>query len=233
MKKTQIAATGTIASEQRLDIVSSSQGTVATITIKTAVNLTVPYLSQMPDGLLVKPWSKACEEASIVMISEFYRGNQEKFLSKTVGKEAMNNLISWENNNFGYNDDTNASFTVRIVNEASSFTAYARQNPSLEEIKEELRKNRPVMSLHYGLGLQNPYLHFKADGPVYHLIVLKGFDDEKKEFIAHDPGTYQFSGDDYRYSYETIMSSLHDYDATLKKASGPPVVIFTELHEAT
>lgn len=192
------------------------------------INLAVPYLSQMPDDQLVKPWSKACEEASIAMIEEFYLKNEALFLDKAAGKKRMSQLFAWEDKNFGYNDDTDASSTARIINEYSSFNATLKQNPTLEEIKNELKNNRPVISLHYGPGLNNPYLHFSKEGPGYHVIVLKGYDNEKKEFIAHDPGTHEYSGDNYRYSYETIMSSLHGYDVKTKKAeNGIPVVLFT------
>lgn len=196
--------------------------------LETLVNLPVPYLSQMPDGLFVLPWSKACEEASITMIAEFYAKNKVKSLPIAMGKESMTKLMNWEDEEFGYNDDTDASSTARIINEASSFAAVVKRNPTLEEIKDEVRNNRPVISFHYGPGLKNPYLYFKADGANYHVIILKGFDDEKQEFIAHDAGTYQYSGADYRYSYDMIMNSLHDYDLAIKKAKdGIPTVLFT------
>ena len=196
--------------------------------ITTTINLVVPYISQMPDGIFVKPWSKACEEATIIMIEEFYLKNKISLLPITVGKQGMSMLFAWEDKNFGYNDDTDASSTARIINDYSSFNAIVKRNPTLEEIKNEIKNNRPVISLHYGPALNNPYLHFKVDGPQYHMIVLKGFDDKNKEFIAHDPGTYQYSGNDFRYGYQTIMSSLHDYDIKIKKAKeGVPVVLFT------
>jgi uncharacterized protein YvpB len=210
--------------------INNSAKPIVGVPAEMKVNLPVPYLSQMPDGLFVLPWSKACEEASITMIAEFYAKNNEKFLPITRGKESMNKLMAWEDKEFGYNDDTDASSTARIINEASSFTAVVKLNPTLEEIKDEIRNNRPVVSFHYGPGLKNPYLHFKADGANYHVIILKGFDDEKQEFIAHDAGTYQYSGDDYRYSYDTIMNSLRDYDLRTKKAKdGVPTVLFTQL----
>lgn len=199
-----------------------------TAPISDFVDLAVPYVSQLPDQVFVKPWSAACEEASIVMVEQFYLGNKNEFFPKEESKQKMNALFTWEDANFGFNDDTDASSTARLINERAAFTATVKSNPTLEEIKNELKNNRLVISMHDGRRLNNPYLHFSKEGPGYHVIVLKGYDNEKKEFIAHDPGTHEYSGDKYRYSYETIMSSLHDYDVKTKKAeNGIPVVLFT------
>ncbi len=192
------------------------------------VDIQMSYVSQLPDDTYEQPWSSACEEASITMIEQFYRrGN--KPISKEAGKQIMNSLFEWENKNFGYNEDTNASSTAQVINEFTSLTAQVKENPTLEEIKNEIKNNRPVLSFHAGDELKNPYLHFREDGSNFHTVVLKGYDEKKKEFIAHDPGTYKYSGENYRYSYEVIMDSLHDYDLETKNTKGgKPVVIFTD-----
>jgi hypothetical protein len=57
------------------------------------------------------------------------------------------------------------------------------------------------------------------------MMVITGFDDETQEFIVND--TALAEGLDYRYSYVTILTSLHDYHESRKKADGPPTVLFT------
>lgn len=220
----------TVAAQPNTEKVSNSTSSSVTGSSTTElqlVDLPVPYVSQLPDGNMVQPWLKACEEASITMVEQFYLKNNAKIIEKEESKKLMNTLFAWENSKLGYNDDTDASTTARIINEYSSMNATVKRYPTLEEIKEELRNGRPVISLHYGTDLNNPYLHFKADGPRYHVIVLKGYNEKTKEFISHEPGTFQYSGDNYAYSYETIMNSLRDYNIKTKKATGTPVVLFT------
>ena len=57
--------------------------------------------------------------------------------------------------------------------------------------------------------------HFKSGGPWYHNLVILGYDDDKKQFTVHDVGT-QF-GAYFRYSYDTLMKSIHDFPLSLKK----------------
>jgi len=56
--------------------------------------------------------------------------------------------------------------------------------------------------------------------------VVLGYDDDHQQFIVHDVGT-QF-GAYYRYSYNLLLNSIHDFPATRKKediASGAKNVL--------
>jgi hypothetical protein len=75
----------------------------------------------------------------------------------------------------------------------------------------------------HGKYLYNP--HFSNGGPEYHNIVISGYDDEKNEFIAQEPGTRH--GLDFRYSYGKIMNAIHDFLPNLNTKSGKKVAIFT------
>ena len=55
--------------------------------------------------------------------------------------------------------------------------------------------------------MENPY--FRVPGPLYHALVIVGYDDAKKEFITHDPGTRR--GENYHYSQEIIWNAAHDF----------------------
>lgn len=190
------------------------------------VYLKVPYTSQIPNGRWVSPWNAACEEASIIMIEQFYLGRTNNKIPNKEAQELIKPLFAWEDKIFGENKDSNAIRTAQLINDFSSFKATIKEYPTLDEIKEELRNNRPVLSLHYGRGLNNPRLHFRPEGSSYHMIVIIGFDDTTQEFITHDPGFT--TGLDARYSYATILDTLHDFNHETKQADGPPVVIFTE-----
>lgn len=192
----------------------------------TVVDLPVPHIWEIPDGVWVKPWNNACEEAAIVMVEDFYLGRGEVKLPPKEIKTKLWPLFTWEDKVFGSNADTDSFRTNRIINEYSSFVGTVKKNPTLEEIKAELAAGRPIISFHYGYGLNNPHHRFRRGGSSYHVIVLTGYDDTKQEFMTND--SEMKDGLDYRYPYATIMDTLHDFDHKRMKADGVPVVIFTE-----
>ena len=159
------------------------------------------------------------------MAEQYYLGKKE--ISKTLAKSAMESLFNWQNKNFGRNADSNAEETAKIINEYTSFSATVKTNPTLEEIKSELDNGYPVISLHYGFGLNNPAIPFLANGSSYHMMVLVGYDNKKKEFITNDPGNEK-KGLDFRYKYDTILNTLGDFNHETKKVDGLPTVLFTK-----
>ncbi|MDO8499361.1 MAG: C39 family peptidase [bacterium] len=196
----------------------------STATATNSVNLKVPFTSEIPDGIWVSPWSNACEEAAITMVENYYAG--EENLTIKQAKQAMSRLFGIENKIYGFNADTNAALTARLINDYSNFTAKIKINPTLEEIKDELRAKRPVISFHYGKNLPNPEHRWRAGGSYYHVMTINGFDDTKKEFVVNDSASHD-NGLDYRYTYATIMDTLADFNHKTKKTYDQPTVIFT------
>ncbi len=191
------------------------------------VNLPVPYVPEAPDGLMVKPWNNSCEEASTAMLDEYYSGNKDKGITKAKAKKAILYYIDVENRIFGYNGNTDAAEMTKVINEYSKyFEAKIKTNPTLEDIKNELRAGRPVIPLLYGKDLNNPRIQFARSGSYYHVFVIKGFDDETEEFIVNDNGDLK-QGLDLRYSYDTILGALRDYDHKTSKTVKPATVLFT------
>lgn len=197
--------------------------TTPATTTPALVNLTVPFIPEVANGNWSKPWNNACEEASITAVEQFYLGTSPK--NRAAEERMMLQLVAWENKQFGHNANTDAAETARVINDYSSFNASIKLEPTLEEIKAELTAGYPVISLHYGFGLNNPRLRFLATGSSYHMMVLVGFDDAKQEFIVNDNGWE--GGLDSRYPYATILDTLHDYDAATKKTTGPATVLLT------
>lgn len=191
---------------------------------KADVYLSVPFTSEIPNGAWVGPWKNGCEEASIVMVEKYYLG--QKKLTKTEAKNTMQKLFNWEDKNYGFNADTDAEQTAGIINDYSSFEASIKRNPTLDDIKKELDEGRPVITFHYGFGLNNPLIPFLRSGSSYHVMVVVGYDDSAQEFIMNDVGNHK-SGLDYRYKYATILNTLHDFNYTDKKADGTPTALFT------
>lgn len=188
-------------------------------------NLATPFVWEIPDGVWVKPWNNACEEASVVMVEQFYLGRRAPIIPRLESKKLMAPLFPIEDRLFGGNADTNSTRTLKLINDFTSFDADIKLNPTAEEIKNELAAGHPVISLHYGYDLKNPLHRFRRGGSSYHMMVLTGFDDAKKIFYANDPEIK--NGIDFPYDYATIMASLHDFNHTTRRANGEPVVLFT------
>lgn len=200
------------------------QKTQPEINTEKIVNIPVPHIWEIPDGVWVNPWANACEESSIVMIEQFYLGRGNMIIPRPETKTLLQPLFNWQDKVFGSNSDSDSKRTARIINEYSSFEATIKEYPTLEEIKAELDKGFPVITFHYAKGM-NPDHVFSVNGSYYHVIVVTGYNDETEEFYVNDS---EFKDAlDYPYSYDTIMDTLHDFDHTRRKADGPPVAIFT------
>ena len=191
------------------------------------LNLPVPFTPEAPDGLMVKPWNNSCEEASLVMLDEYYSGKRYLTTPKTTAKKLILEYIAIENRIFGYNANTNAKEMTKLANEYSKyFEAQVVTSPTLEQIKAELRAERPVIALVYGFELNNPRILFSLTGSYYHTFVIKGYDDETQEFIVNDNGDLK-QGLDLRYTYDTILGALRDYNHKTQKTEKPATALFT------
>lgn len=186
--------------------------------------LAVPYVSEAPEGIWEQPWVNACEEATIMMIDEYYKDKKEVGIAEA--KSYLQDLFLKEDILFGTNRNADSAQIMEIVTGHTSFSGIIKRNPTIEEIKKEIIEGRPVLSLHRGFDLKNPNIEFSPTLSSYHTLVVIGYDDEKGVFIAHDPGD-EIYGERHWYSYDVFMNSLHDYDKERNKADGVPTVIFT------
>lgn len=168
-----------------------------------AKQLTVPFTAQSPYGNWVQPWQDLCEEASIVMVDQFY---QNKSMDKKRAKELLLDIFQIKNNTYGKSLDESAQKMTDLINNFFFFEAYIVENPTIEQIKEQVDLGRPVIIPASGKDLHNP--RFRQGGPRYHVLVISGYDDAAQTFITQEPGTS--SGLDFRYPYGTIMDAIHD-----------------------
>jgi hypothetical protein len=182
----------------------------------------VPYTSQAPYGYWGQPWQDTCEEASIIMVDAFY--NDKKLNKKTVKADLLD-ILKKKNKAFGYSLDEDASKITKMINKFYNWRAKVVKKPTLEMLKAEIDEGRPVIVPLYGKALKNKY--FLNGGPYYHVLVISGYDDAKKEFITEEPGL-NTKGLDFRYKYDTIMNAVHDLGSrrSLTKNS-KKVAIFT------
>lgn len=188
-----------------------------------ATRLNVPFTSQAPEGIWKRPWDMACEEATTAMIDLYYSGYDKEKIDVAKAKENIMRLVRIENNYLGFNKDTNANQIVDIINKFLPWEARVVENPTLEQMRAELDAGRPLIAPTHARLLNNKY--YNSGHLDYHVFVIIGYDDNTKEFIAHDPGTGK--GLDYRYPYDTIMDALHDFLPPNNTVNGRKAVIFT------
>ncbi len=185
-------------------------------------NLPVPFTSQAPAGNWAEPWQNACEETSIIMINNYYDGDQ---LTKEKAKQEILNIFKIKNEEFGHSKDESMELIAEIINAANlNWQARVIVNPILEQMKLEIANRRPIIVPVYAPDLSNtPY---PGDGPDYHVMIISGYDDDKGEFIVQDPGSSQ--GKDNRYTYEDFYDAIHDYLNVTDYRQGRKAVLFTE-----
>jgi hypothetical protein len=184
----------------------------------------VPFTLESPEGSWKGPWINGCEEASFTMVEKFYAG--QSTMTNAEAEAFMKTLFAYQNKKYGSNANSDAARSVDIINNNTSYKAVIKEDPTIEEIKEELRNGRPVISLHYGFALNNKNIPFLATGSAYHMMVIKGYDDDRGGFITHDDGDEK-TGEDHLYEYGLFMNSIHDYIYATQKTNGPARVIFT------
>ena len=184
----------------------------------------VPYVNEAPHGIFAGSWKNACEEASIAMVEGYYSGKETIPINEAV--KFMEMLFEKQNILYGSNSNSDAAITAEIINKYSSYGAFIKENPTIEEIKSEIDEGRPVITPNYGFGLKNPNIPFLASGSSYHMVVVIGYNDKTREFITNDSGDGK-TGAGYRYGYDLFMATVRDYDYSTNKVSGPSRAIFT------
>ena len=188
------------------------------------VNLEVPYISEAPENTWTGSWKNGCEEAIVAMAEKYYQG----ITSVTIpeAKAYMQELFDFQQRVYGSDANSDATRTLAIVENNASFGATLVENPTLEQIKQELARGRPVLGFHYGFALQNENIPFLPTGSSYHTTVIKGYNDAMGQFITNDPGD-TVAGADRLYDYDIYLDSLHDYNYSVSQANGPARVLFT------
>jgi uncharacterized protein YvpB len=198
--------------------------TVDTTVASKTVSLNVPYISEAPDNIWTGSWKNACEEASIAMVDRFYAGSTT--VSIAAAKSFLQKLFDVEDKVYGSNANSDTVRSNYLIDNHTNFKGTIVTNPTIDQIKAEIRAGHPVIAFHHGFDLHNANIPFLATGSSYHSTVVAGFDDAKGVFLVNDPGD-EIDSKNHLYTYETYMSSLHDYDFKTGKADGPPRVIFT------
>ncbi|MDO8261478.1 MAG: C39 family peptidase [Candidatus Magasanikbacteria bacterium] len=170
--------------------------------------MSVPFTSQAPFG----GWSDlrqedGCEEASSLMAMLWVKGKKE--ISKEEALKEILAISDFELEEYGSYMDTSASDTIKriLVAYFDYDEAELQYDIEAEDIIAELEKGNIVMAPFNGRKLGNP--NFVAPGPERHMLLIIGYDYDKKEFITNDPGTRNGKG--YRYDREVLETAIRDY----------------------
>ncbi len=190
----------------------------ATSTPAKIIMLDVPFVSQAP----LKEWSNprfqdACEEASVFMVIKWIKGEKIGTTTKALNK-ARNEILSlsqYQSKKFDNFHDTSAADTAeRLIKGYYQHRRFVvKENVTLDDIIKALKNNQAVILPTNGQLLNNPY--FTAPGPINHMLVVKGYDENKKVFIVNDPGTKK--GENFKYQAETLKTALADYPSGMHK----------------
>ncbi|MDY6807029.1 MAG: C39 family peptidase [Cyanobacteriota bacterium] len=182
------------------------------------VDLDVPYHSQLNNK--IKP-SGACNVTSVAMILKYYGidSRTPADIANDVQLEdvLMQKTLEWDSY-YGYYGGIKTrhkpEFLIRLLREwgdkyggGNLQNSYFKEFASEEDIKQHLAKGNPVI------------IHgwFTSSG---HIIVVKGYDDNKGVWICNDPngkwlgykGEYadtSVTGGSVRYSYANVRDVCH------------------------
>ena len=174
--------------------------------LSAAMIIPVPFTSQAPGGNWAEPWQDFCEEASVVMAAHFLGGTP---LTAKRAETEKQIIKQYEELVLKKYDDTSAAETASILKNLYGFNNIeTRRIESASDITKELMQNKIVLVPVAGRMLHNPY--FKAPGPFYHMVVIRGFNDAKHTFVTNDPGTRKGNG--YVYDQELLFRAIHDWN---------------------
>jgi hypothetical protein len=174
------------------------------------IDYNVPFTCQAPFGNWKEPYQEACEEAALIMAQYYWIG---RALNKETANREILNMIAFQKKHFG------GHFDLPVAQIAKLGEAYFDNHQlrvvydcKFQDIQTELAEGNLVIVPCAGRLLRNP--NFTPPGPVYHNLVIKGYDEQKKEFITNDPGTRKGLG--YRYAYLVLYNAIHDWTGSAK-----------------
>ena len=180
-------------------------------------NTKIDFTSQAPFGVWDALHEETCEEAALVMVYAWVNSLQ---FSPEFAEKEMLKLVEWQKSNLGYFENTSAGDTAKIAQTIYGLNPKILENPSVKEIKFEIRQGNIVLMGMAGKLLNNPF--FKPPGPAYHMLLLRGFDE--KGFFVNDPGTRR--GNNFFYTYENLMEAAHDWNGSEETLlDSPPIAL--------
>ena len=195
----------------------------------------VPFTTQAPFSKWDELHEESCEEASLIML-KYYNdrkvenpafAGQESGLSKIPKAEAekeIQKLIKYQIEKYGDYFDTDAKTTKGIGEDFYRLkNLKIIEKFTIQDLKKELAQGNIILVPTAGRELGNP--NFTPPGPLYHNLVIIGYDDKQTVdsaghkaqgvFITNDPGTRR--GQNYKYNQQTLYQAIHDFPGDVHK----------------
>jgi len=175
--------------------------------------LNVPFISQAPLEIWDDDHNEACEEAAILTIDAYFK---KKELTPEMADKEILAMIDYQKKNWNGHFDLPVEDIAKLAEEFYGYkNTEIKYDISIDDIKKEIANNNPVIlpcagrmlfgSLEEG---KNPY--YRSPGPLYHILVAIGWDDEKGIMIVNDPGTKR--GKDFSFKYDVLENAIHDWN---------------------
>jgi len=163
----------------------------------------VPFTVQAPFAIWDEYHEEACEEASLIMVAYFLKN---KKLNPEISEQEIQALIKFQIESYGDYRDSSAKELVKLAKDFYGIkNLEAVYDFSQEDLKKYLSQGNPIIIPVAGRLLGNPY--FKAPGPLYHNLVLVGYNGDR--IITNDPGTKR--GEKYSYDAGVLYRAIHDF----------------------
>ncbi len=204
--------TGELGKSQVITVINPTPTMVPTPTevpIK-SVELDVPYTIQAPSWQGGdERFQDACEEVNSLMAMEWVKHDPAQILDKSGVEKEVLAMEDYEQKNFKSVVDTSAQDTAdRIIKGYFNYkNVEVKPVKSSDDIVRELVQGKVVITPMNGQVINNP--HYKYPGPMRHMILVRGYDAEKHEFITNDSGMKD--GAEYRYPEKVFWGGIRDY----------------------
>ena len=170
------------------------------------INLAIPFTSQAPKQNWDAAHEQFCEEAAVLMVASYVLGRDIPDVN--YADEQLFAIKTFEEKRFGYFEDTTAEETAVILREYYKISQVTVvYDPAIADITQALSQGKAVIVPAAGRELGNPY--FTAPGPLYHMLVIKGYTKEGR-FITNDAGTRR--GANYLYDPNVVLNAIHDWN---------------------
>lgn len=171
-------------------------------------NLPIPFTPQAPTGNWDQLHEEACEEASSIMANAYLTGDTDALMPPAQVEAQISGLTAWEQQNFGYYLDTTAAETAKMIEGYYHLNATVVSDYTETDIEKYIAAKDVVIIPVDGQLIGNP--NYTAPGPIYHMLVVRGYTGNGATIITNDSGTK--NGKDYPYSFNTLHSSGADWN---------------------
>ena len=159
------------------------------------------------------------------MLTKYYKSPlPPAIIPKDKASGLLLYIMSQEEKLLGYHENTGAEDIAKTLKNVFDLEAKVVNGATIEKIKEEILRYRPVLIPAAGKRLGNPY--FQKGGPFYHTVLVIGYDDSDNTFIVHEPGT-RF-GQEYKYNQQKLFNAMADWSHEEQRVIDRKVMVVIE-----